>query len=125
VILEIDPRSGVPPYVQIGQQVAALVAGGVLAPGTRLPPIRQLANDLGVATGTVARAYRELESDGVLATAGRHGTVVASPPADLAAPPAEVLSAARRLADASRQAGANLEEALSAVRAAFASGSPS
>ena len=80
MILEIDPRSAMPPYEQLRQQVTALVLGGALATGDRLPAIRQLANDLGLAGGTVARAYRELESDGVVTTHGRHGTVIAGPP---------------------------------------------
>jgi DNA-binding transcriptional regulator YhcF (GntR family) len=80
VILSIDPDAAVPPYEQLRQQVTALVIGGALAAGDRLPAIRQLASDLGLAGGT----YRELESDGVVTTHGRHGTVVAGPPA---APP--------------------------------------
>ena len=66
MILEIDPRSAIPPYEQLRQQVTALVLGGALEAGDRLPASRQLANDLGLAGGTVARAYRELESDGVV-----------------------------------------------------------
>ena len=66
MILEVDPRSAVPPYEQLRQQVTALVRAEVLTTGTRLPAIRQLANDLGLAGGTVARAYRELESDGIV-----------------------------------------------------------
>jgi GntR family transcriptional regulator len=119
VILEIDPRSATPPYEQLRQQVTALVLGGALTPGARLPAIRQLANDLGLAGGTVARAYRELESDGVVTTHGRHGTIVAGPPRR-PAPPAELLSAARRYAAQASDAGANLDEALTAVRVAFA-----
>ena len=121
VILEIDPRSAVPPYEQLRQQVTALVIGGALTPGARLPAIRQLANDLGLAGGTVARAYRELESDGVVTTHGRHGTVVAGPPRR-PAPQAELLSAARQYAAEALNAGANLDDALTAVRVAFATG---
>ncbi len=62
-----------------------LIAGGQLPVGARLPTIRQLAGDLGLAAGTVARAYRELEADGVLHTARRRGTVVVAPPAGLVA----------------------------------------
>jgi GntR family transcriptional regulator len=120
VILELEPASAVPPYEQLRQQVTALVLAGALTPGTRLPAIRQLANDLGVAGGTVARAYRELESDGVVTTHGRHGTVVAGPPRR-AAPPAELLTAARRYAAEAARAGAGLDDALMAVRVAFAS----
>jgi GntR family transcriptional regulator len=120
VILEIDARSAVPPYEQLRQQVTALVLGGALAPGARLPAIRQLANDLGLAGGTVARAYRELESDGVVSTHGRHGTVVAGPPR-APGPPAGLLEAARRYADEAERSGVTLEDALTAVRVAFAS----
>ncbi len=121
VILEIDPRSAVPPYEQLRQQVTALVLGGALIPGARLPAIRQLSNDLGLAGGTVARAYRELESDGVVTTHGRHGTVIAGPP-HRPAPQAELLSAARRYAARASTEGASLDDALTAVRVAFASG---
>jgi GntR family transcriptional regulator len=119
VILEIDPRSAVPPYEQLRQQVTALVLGGALEAGDRLPAIRQLANDLGLAGGTVARAYRELESDGVVTTHGRHGTVVAGLPR-APAPPPDLLAAARSYAGQASRTGASLEDALTAVRVAFA-----
>ena len=70
-----------PPYEQVRTQVATMAATGVLPVGSRLPTIRQLAKDLGTASGTVARAYRELESDGVITTRGRHGSFVSAPPA--------------------------------------------
>ncbi|MDF2051259.1 GntR family transcriptional regulator, partial [Arthrobacter sp. Cr_A7] len=53
----IDLRSATPPYEQIRSQISSLVAVGDLAPGSRLPTVRSLAADLGVAVGTVARAY--------------------------------------------------------------------
>jgi GntR family transcriptional regulator len=119
VILELDSRSPVPPYEQLRQQITALVLGGSLAPGDRLPAIRQLANDLGIAGGTVARAYRELESDGVVVTRGRHGTVIEGPPR-AAGPPADLIEAARSYASQASRTGASLEDALTAVRIAFA-----
>ena len=67
--LRADPRAGRGPWS----------TPACSRPGTRLPSIRQLAGDLGLAGGTVARAYRELEQEGVVATRGRHGTVVAEP----------------------------------------------
>ena len=120
MILEVDDRSAVPPYEQLRQQVTALVRAGVLTTGTRLPAIRQLANDLGLAGGTVARAYRELESDGIVTTHGRHGTVVATVDADQAAS-APLLKSARRFAADARRAGAGVEDAIAALRAAYAS----
>ena len=76
-MLGIDPESPAPPFEQIRTQVVELVHGGKLAPGSRLPTVRRLATDLGVAANTVARAYRELEQAGVVETRGRHGTFVA------------------------------------------------
>jgi GntR family transcriptional regulator len=64
--LRVDLSSPVPVYEQIRSQVAALVAVGALAPGDRLPASRDLARDLGIAVGTVQRAYRELEASGVV-----------------------------------------------------------
>ena len=60
--ITVDITSGVPPYEQIRTQIASLIATGALPAGTRLPTVRDLATDLGVAVGTVARAYRELEA---------------------------------------------------------------
>lgn len=72
--------SATPPYEQIRSQVSSLIALGTLAPGTRLPTVRSLAADLGIAVGTVARAYRELEQSGLIETRRRNGTVVAGTP---------------------------------------------
>jgi DNA-binding transcriptional regulator YhcF (GntR family) len=74
--LHIDPDSPVPPFEQLCRQIARLVADGELAPGAKLPTVRQLATDLGLAANTVARSYRKLEADGVLVTEGRRGTFV-------------------------------------------------
>lgn len=63
-------------YDQIVTRITARVDSGELQPGDRLPTVRRLAEDLGVATNTVARAYRELESTGVIETRGRAGSFV-------------------------------------------------
>jgi GntR family transcriptional regulator len=97
VIIEVDTGDPMPPYEQIRSQVATMIASRVLTTGDRLPPVRQLAADLGLAVNTVARAYRELESEGLVVGRVRHGTTVAPGPPKL--PPAEVR---RRLADAAR-----------------------
>ena len=75
--LEVDLTSGVPAFEQIRAQVVAHVAAGRLVAGDRLPTIRALATDLGLAAGTVARAFRELEAEGVVETRRRAGTVIA------------------------------------------------
>lgn len=79
MILRIDDGAATPPYEQLRQQVTTLVVSGQLPTESRLPPIRQLAGDLGLAPGTVARAYRELEADGVVTSRGRKGTFTNAP----------------------------------------------
>ncbi|MGB9776410.1 MAG: GntR family transcriptional regulator [Anaerolineae bacterium] len=78
--LQIEPESPVPIYVQIEEQVRALIAAGRLRPGDQLPTIRQLAVDLGVNYNTVARAYLELERAGIITTQRGRGTFVAGVP---------------------------------------------
>lgn len=116
VRIEIDPGSDVAPYEQIRAQVVAHVAAGRLRVGDRLPTIRGLATDLGLAAGTVARAYRELEAAGIVTTGRRAGTVVSDgvSPADVAAH-----QAARDLVRAGREAGLTDEAILDVVRGAL------
>lgn len=97
-IEESDPT---PVYEQLRRQLLALVHTGALRPGDRLPPIRQLAADLGVAPGTVAHAYRELEDGGVIASRRGAGTrvmataVAARSPLELARLAEELVRVAR------------------------------
>lgn len=118
MILRVDPEAPTPPYEQIREQIATMIITGVLPIGARLPTIRQLATDLGLAGGTVARAYKELEAEGAIATRGRHGTFVT---AVSAAP-----DHANRLTDAAgsfalrvKQLGISKEEAVASVRRAL------
>ena len=71
-LLTVATDDVIPPYEQLRRQLTQLIGSGALTPGQRLPPLRQLAADLGLAVGTVARTYRELEADG-LVTARRGG----------------------------------------------------
>ena len=71
-LLTVVTDDVIPPYEQLRRQLTQLIGSGALTPGQRLPPLRQLAADLGLAVGTVARTYRELEADG-LVTARRGG----------------------------------------------------
>jgi DNA-binding transcriptional regulator YhcF (GntR family) len=121
VILRIDPRDALPVYEQIRQQVTRMAVVGTLAAGTRLPTIRQPAADLGIAKGTVARAYELLESSSVVESRGHKGTFVRGP-ADVG-DPATVEAGLRETAEAyviaARQYGADLETALAALRSAW------
>ena len=78
LVLTVDSDDPTPPYEQLRRQLADLITAGRLGPGDRLPPLRQLAGDLGVAVGTVARTYRELEQEGMLTSRRGGGTKVAA-----------------------------------------------
>lgn len=120
--IDVDVTSPVPPYEQVRAQIADLAATGALPVGARLPSIRQLAGDLGLAPGTVARAYRELESEGVVTSRVRHGTTVAPRPRPSASQTkAGLSSAARAYALAVRSLGVSQNDAHDALREQFGS----
>lgn len=73
----IDECSGLPAYEQLQQQIIEQIRNGLLAAGASLPTVRGLSVELGLAPNTVAKAYKALEQEGYLLTAGRRGTVVA------------------------------------------------
>ncbi len=116
-----DPTATESPFEQLRVQLARRVASGELAPGAKLPTVRGLAEQLGLAPGTVARAYRELEADGVLVTEGRRGTFVASTRAasDETAARATATAAATTYAATARRLGLALPEAQRLVEAAW------
>ena len=73
----IDPSSGTPIYRQIVDQVRQAVASGVMRPGDRLPSVREMAVELAVNPNTIAKAYQELERDGVIETPRGKGSYIA------------------------------------------------
>jgi DNA-binding transcriptional regulator YhcF (GntR family) len=115
-MITIDPKAATPPYEQLRVQFIAEVASGALAAGTRIPTVRKLAEDLGLAPNTVARAYRELEADGFIETRGRNGSFVRAQ-GDAAERQAQ--EAARAYADRIRKLGIPAEQALGYVTAAL------
>jgi DNA-binding transcriptional regulator YhcF (GntR family) len=120
VDLRIDPSSKIPVSVQLRDRLATAVARGRLLPGDRLPTVRALADDLGVAANTVARAYRELESAGWIVGRGRRGTfVVETLPAAPDDADAQLAAAADRFARRARQLGSGAGRALAEVRRAL------
>ncbi|KOG91389.1 GntR family transcriptional regulator [Streptomyces varsoviensis] len=76
--ITLDPGAQPPPYEQLRAQIAGQARSGALPTGYKLPTVRGLAEDLGLAANTVAKAYRALEADGVIETRGRNGTFVAA-----------------------------------------------
>ncbi len=104
----IDTDLDTPVFQQIVDQVVAAVRDGELVPGSRLGTVRQLALDLGVSPNTVAKAYRQLESEGHVETRGRLGTVVLGARAGGSAPVDDVVAAAQDLVRAARARGLDL-----------------
>jgi len=80
VELSLDLAAATPVYEQLRSQIAGHITAGDLAPGERLPTVRALAADLGIAVNTVNRAFTELEAAGLVTTRRRIGTVVAERP---------------------------------------------
>ena len=116
----IDPASATAPFEQLRTQVISGVKDGTLVPGTKLPTVRKLADELNLAPNTIARAYRELEHDDVIETRGRNGTFVS---ATGDADQRHAQEAATAYAARTAQLGLTTAEALAIVTAAL-QGSP-
>ncbi|WP_399938528.1 GntR family transcriptional regulator [Streptomyces sp. BBFR25] len=114
--LKIHIDDGTPPYEQVRAQISEQARSGALPVGYRLPTVRGLAESLGLAANTVAKAYRALEADGVIETRGRNGTFVA---AAGSAAQREVAAAAQGFAERARRLGLSEGDALAAVRDAL------
>lgn len=114
--ITVDADSPEAPFEQVRAQLAGLITSGHLLPGDRLPTVRALAADLGLAVNTVARAFKELEASGLVETRRRAGTVVASGEhtADVV-----VAALATKFAVAAREAGVDEATAIDLVRSAL------
>lgn len=113
--VQLETMAARPLFDQLRTQIIAGVRDGRLEPGTRLPTVRELAAQMNLAVNTVARAYRELESAGILETRGRFGTFVARvDPADTA-----MATAAHTFVSAARALGVGKADALRYVETAF------
>ncbi|THA80039.1 GntR family transcriptional regulator [Streptomyces sp. A0592] len=115
--ITIDGSAGsAAPYEQLRAQIAARARSGKLPAGFKLPTVRGLAEDLGLAANTVAKAYRALEADGVIETRGRNGTFVAAAGEGAAR---EAASAAQAFAERVHRLGLTEADAVSAATEAL------
>lgn len=114
--LKIHIDESAPPYEQVRAQISELARAGALPVGYRLPTVRGLAEQLGLAANTVAKAYRALESDGVIETRGRNGSLIA---AAGSAAEREAAGAAQAYAEKARRLGLDEKSALASVRDAL------
>ncbi|MFD9891236.1 GntR family transcriptional regulator [Amycolatopsis sp. NPDC059027] len=122
MLLSVDSTSPVPPYEQVRSALATQINDRTLPVGTKLPTVRRLAADLGIAPNTIARAYRELEEAGLIETRGRAGSFVGAS-GDQNRHRAQ--QAAARYAAAVHKLGLGKEEAIAIVSAALAESSVS
>jgi DNA-binding transcriptional regulator YhcF (GntR family) len=116
VTLKIHIDDSAAPYEQIRAQISERARSGALPVGYRLPTVRGLAESLGLAANTVAKAYRALEADGVIETRGRNGTLIA---AAGSAAEREASLAAQAYAEKVRRLGLTEADAVAAVRDAL------
>ncbi len=115
--ITIDRGLDDPVYEQVAHQVRQLVASGALPPGTALPSVRQLAGDLGVSLNTIARAYRNLQTDGFLDIRDRAGVTVAAPAGEIEdGTCVKLLDQVRAILAKLRQAGMHNDELLRLLR---------
>lgn len=115
----IDPESEIPPFDQVRRQIIDDVRSGRLAAGAKLPTVRALADELGLATNTVAKAYRALETDGAIVTRGRNGSYIAAS-GDVTHQSAQLAAAA--FAERMRELEIDPDEAVALVRSALGAG---
>jgi DNA-binding transcriptional regulator YhcF (GntR family) len=116
--LQLDPAASAPLFDQLRTQIIDGIRRRRLPAGTRMPTVRALAAQLGLAVNTVAKAYRELELAGMVETRGRKGTFVCG--VDPAA--AAMVAAARAYVDTAQSLGVGSTEAVRYVKAAFGNG---
>jgi DNA-binding transcriptional regulator YhcF (GntR family) len=109
--ITIDQGAATAPYEQLRGQIAEEARAGRLPVNYKLPTVRGLAQELGLAANTVAKAYRALEADGVIETRGRHGTYIAAEDARAR----EVATAATAYVERMRRLGLDRDAARAAV----------
>jgi GntR family transcriptional regulator len=100
----------------IYERFRGLIASGYLGQGERLPTVRQTAADFGVAAGTAARAFKQLEQDGLVETRKGGGTRVAQSASPL---PGSLVEKVRQLVDLAEESGVSIDEVQSALLAVW------
>jgi GntR family transcriptional regulator len=120
---ELDPRSGLPTYLQLVQQVRQALRLGLLVPGDQLPTAREVVEKLAINPNTVLKAYRELERDGLVAARPGTGTFVRRSlgALDQAAQP-KLQRELARWVESARAAGLDLEDVEAIFRATVRDG---
>lgn len=116
--IALDSTDKTAPYQQVRQQILVAISKGRLKAGTKLPSVRALAEQLGLAVNTAAKVYKELEASGAVVTRGRHGTIVQATGDEGSV---AVADAASEFAAVATRWGISEKAAVGYVRAAFSS----
>ncbi len=116
--ITVDTADKTAPYQQVRQQILIAIAKGKLKAGTKLPSVRALAEQLGLAVNTAAKVYKELEAGGAVVTRGRHGTIVQASDDEGSV---AVADAASEFAAVATRWGVSEKVAVQYVKAAFSS----
>lgn len=119
VAIHVDSSHPTPVYEQLRQQIETSILSGVLQKGSKLPTVRQLASDLGIATGTVMRAYTELETQGLITKKRGGGSVVSSPRSGQPGTVSRLAALSGNFVIQARSSGANDQEIIDAVQEAM------
>ena len=126
MIIRVDADLALPVYEQIREQVTRMAVSGTMPTGTRMPTIRQLANDLRLAKGTVAKAYSLLEAGGIVESRGHRGTFIAAVAQEVVDTDESTALDLANAADASiiaaRQLGVSPEDATEAIQSRWING---
>jgi GntR family transcriptional regulator len=102
----LDPRSGVPPYLQIAEQVRQALIAGILGPGDQLPTVKEVVTQLAINPNTVFKGYRELEREGLVEGRPGAGTfVLRRPPGPAPGTHASLARSLARWVERARAAG--------------------
>src|SRR5580693_7162164 len=110
-------NNGIPIYVQLREQILALIGRGLLKPGARLPTMREVAVALRIDLNTVQRAYAELEREGILVLVRGRGTFVAASPPPARSRKVEARALAAKVAAETQAKGIALDDVIEALRA--------
>ena len=115
----IDPRSSVPLYEQLEQNIVSLISAGALAPDDQLPSVRSLARELGINPNTVQKAYGHLEERGIIYQAAGRGSFVSPVGQALEKIAREKRAALQDVLREARRAGVSRDEALALVQSVY------
>ena len=121
-LITISLRGGGPIYLQLKEEVIRLAGEGILQPDEQLPSVRTLARDLGINPNTVAKAYQELESEGIIYSMGGRGSFLSGDALATEGVRQEALRGVRQAAEKARRVGVPMEQLDELLRSVYDEG---